>query len=220
MFVDRVEAGRKLAEKLESIGPFENPIILALPRGGVPVAYEVAKRLHAPLDVIIVRKLGAPFNREFAIGALVEGEPERVVLNEEAVYQLGVGKEYLDQVVGEEREELHRRQTQYRGSQNPLENLSGKTVILIDDGIATGYTMKAALAAIREQNPASVIVAVPVAPPDTLPEMERLADRVVVLETPEPFWAVGAHYERFDQTSDEEVIELRQKSRESDLPAS
>ena len=215
MYIDRVEAGERLAEALESAGPFENPIILALPRGGVPVAYEVAKRLHAPLDVIIVRKLGAPFNKEFAIGALVEGEPERVVLNEEAVYRLGVDKRYLDQVVAEEREELHRRQELYRGSQNPLKHLEGKTVILIDDGIATGYTMKAALAAIREQNPAAIIVAVPVAPADTLDEMERLADRVVVLETPEPFWAVGAHYEKFDQTSDEEVIELLKKAKES-----
>ncbi|BDY12019.1 phosphoribosyltransferase [Hydrogenimonas cancrithermarum] len=215
MFKDRIEAGQKLADALETIGPFENPIVLALPRGGVPVAYEVAKRLHAPLDVIIVRKLGAPFNEEFAIGALVEGEPERVVLNEDAVYRLGIGKSYLDEVVAKEREELHRRQQRYRGSQNPLENLAGKTVILIDDGIATGYTMKAALAAIREQNPASIVVAVPVAPSDTLPEMERLADRVVVLQTPEPFWAVGAHYERFDQTSDEEVIELLEKARHS-----
>ena len=216
MFKDRVEAGKILADRLEAMGPFENPVILALPRGGVPVAYEVAKRLHAPLDVIIVRKLGAPFNEEFAIGALVEGEPERVVLNEEAVYRLGVGKEYLDQVVAKEREELHRRQQRYRARQNPLENLEGKTVILIDDGIATGYTMKAALAAIREQNPASIIVAVPVAPPDTLPEIKRLSDQVVVLETPEPFWAVGAHYERFDQTSDEEVLELLKRAKEAD----
>ncbi len=208
MFKDRFEAGERLADRLEKMGPFENPIVLALPRGGVPVAYRVAKRLHAPLDLIIVRKLGAPFNEEFAIGALVEGEPERIVLNEEAVYRLGVGKEYLDKVVAKEREELHRRQKLYRGGPNPLENLSGRTVILIDDGIATGYTMKAALAAIREQRPAQIVVAVPVAPQDTLGEMERLADRVVVLETPEPFWAVGAHYEHFDQTSDDEVIEL------------
>ncbi|WP_456401788.1 phosphoribosyltransferase [Hydrogenimonas sp.] len=215
MFKDRFEAGERLAERLEKMGPFEKPIVLALPRGGVPVAYRVAKRLHAPLDVIIVRKLGAPFNEEFAIGALVEGEPERIVLNEEAVYRLGVGKEYLDRVVAKEREELHRRQKMYRGEENPIEHLSGRTVILIDDGIATGYTMKAALAAIREQHPAQIVVAVPVAPPDTLGEMERLADKVVVLETPEPFWAVGAHYERFDQTSDEEVIDLLKKSKES-----
>jgi len=213
MFKNRVEAGQKLANVLETTGPFENPIILAHPRGGVPVAYEAAKRLHAPLDVIIVRKLGAPFNEEFAIGALVEGEPERVVLNEEAVNQLGIGKKYLDEVVAKEREELHRRQRLYRGTLNPLKNLAGRTVILIDDGIATGYTMKAALAEIREQNPASIIVAVPVAPTDTLPEMERLTDKVVVLETPEPFWAVGAHYERFDQTGDEEVIELLEKAK-------
>ncbi len=214
MFKDRFEAGEALADRLEAMGPFENPIVLALPRGGVPVAYRVAKRLHAPLDVIIVRKLGAPFNEEFAIGALVEGEPERVVLNEEAIRRLSVGKEYLDYVVAKERDELHRRQQLYRGTQNPLENLKGKSVILIDDGIATGYTMKAALMAIREQNPSEIVVAVPVAPPDTLPEIERLADRVVVIDMPEPFWAVGAHYERFDQTSDEEVLELLQKAKE------
>ncbi|WP_456323047.1 phosphoribosyltransferase [Hydrogenimonas sp.] len=215
MFKDRIEAGEILADRIEEIGPFEDPIVLALPRGGVPVGYQVAKRIHAPLDVIIVRKLGAPFNEEFAIGALVEGDPERVVLNEEAVYRLGVGKEYLDHVVAKERDELHRRQKLYRGTQNPLENLKGKTVILVDDGIATGYTMKAALMAIKEQNPKSIIVAIPVAPPDSLPEIERLADKVVVLETPEPFWAVGAHYERFDQTSDEEVLELLQKAKEN-----
>ncbi|WP_353662515.1 phosphoribosyltransferase [Hydrogenimonas sp. SS33] len=215
MFKDRVEAGERLADAVEALGPFDDPIVLALPRGGVPVGYEVAKRIGAPLDVIIVRKLGAPFNPEFAIGALVEGEPERVVLNEEAVYRLGVGKAYLDQVIAKEREEMHRRQARYRGEANPLENLEGKTVILVDDGIATGYTMKAALAAIREQRPRRIIVAVPVAPLDVLPEMKRLADEVVVLETPEPFWAVGAHYERFDQTSDEEVIELLQKAKKS-----
>ncbi len=208
MFKDRVEAGEKLAEAVERLGPFENPIVLALPRGGVPIGYRVAKRIGAPLDVIIVRKLGAPFNEEFAIGALVEGTPERVVLNEEAVYRLGIDRDYLDRVVAKERDELHRRQTLYRGEANPLEKLEGKTVILVDDGIATGYTMKAALAAIREQKPARIVVAVPVAPADVIPEMRRLADEVVVLQVPEPFWAVGAHYERFDQTSDEEVIEL------------
>ncbi len=208
MLKDRFEAGEILADMLEKSGPFKNPIVLALPRGGVPVAARIAKRIDAPLDVIIVRKLGAPFNEEFAIGALVEGEPERIVLNEEALYRLGVGKEYLDRVVAKEREELHRRQKMYRKSESALGDLADKTVILVDDGIATGYTMKAALAAIREQNPAKIVVAVPVAPPDTLEEIERLADEVVVIETPDPFWAVGAHYEKFDQTSDDEVIEL------------
>ncbi|WP_457592813.1 phosphoribosyltransferase [Hydrogenimonas sp.] len=208
MLKDRFEAGEILADKLEKSAPFENPIVLALPRGGVPVAARIAKRIGAPLDVIIVRKLGAPFNEEFAIGALVEGDPERVVLNEEALYRLGVGKEYLDSVVAKEREELHRRQKMYRAKESALDNLTGKTVILVDDGIATGYTMKAALAAIREQNPAKIIVAVPVAPADTIEEIRRLADEVIVIETPEPFWAVGAHYQKFDQTSDDEVIEL------------
>lgn len=208
MFKDRVDAGERLADAVARLGPFKNPIVLALPRGGVPVGYRVAKRIHAPLDVIIVRKLGAPFNEEFAIGALVEGEPERVVLNEEAIYRLGVDRAYLDRVIAKEREELHRRQRLYRGTVNPLKSLEGKTVILVDDGIATGYTIKAAIAAIKEQNPARIVVAVPVAPADVIPELRRIADDVVVLEVPEPFWAVGAHYERFDQTSDEEVIEL------------
>lgn len=208
MFKDRVDAGERLADAVARLGPFKNPIVLALPRGGVPVGYRVAQRIHAPLDVIIVRKLGAPFNEEFAIGALVEGEPERVVLNEEAIYRLGVDRAYLDRVIAKEREELHRRQRLYRGTANPLKSLKGKTVILVDDGIATGYTIKAAIAAIKEQNPARIIVAVPVAPADVIPELRRIADNVVVLEIPEPFWAVGAHYERFDQTSDEEVIDL------------
>ncbi len=216
MLKDRYEAGEILADKLEKLGPLQNPIVLALPRGGVPVAHRIAKRLKAPLDVIIVRKLGAPFNEEFAIGALVEGEPERVILNEEAVRRLGIDKEYLDHIVEKERIELHRRQKMYRGKENPLGYLADKTVILVDDGIATGYTMKAALSAIREQNPAQIIVAVPVAPPDTLKEMERIADKVVVIETPEPFWAVGAHYEKFDQTADEEVVKLLEEARKKD----
>lgn len=213
MLKDRYEAGEILADRVESLGPFIKPIVLALPRGGVPVAFRIAKRLNAPLDVIIVRKLGAPFNEEFAIGALVEGEPERVLFNEEALYRLGVGKEYLDKVVKKERNELHRRQKLYRGEESALKGLSGKTVILVDDGIATGYTMKAAIAAIKEQNPSKIIVAVPVAPPDSVEEMERLADKVVVIETPELFWAVGAHYEKFDQTPDEEVIELLKQAK-------
>ncbi|BBG65714.1 phosphoribosyl transferase domain protein [Hydrogenimonas sp.] len=214
MLRDRFEAGEILADKIEKMGPFENPVVLALPRGGVPVAARIAERINAPLDVIIVRKLGAPFNEEFAIGALVEGEPERVVLNEDAVYRLGVGKEYLESVISKERDELHRRQKMYRMQESTLGNLAGKTVILVDDGIATGYTMKAALAAIREQNPAKIVVAVPVAPADTLKEIERLADEVVVIETPEPFWAVGAHYGKFDQTDDKEVIELLKEAKE------
>ena len=208
MFKDRVEAGKILAEKLKELEPFENTIILALPRGGVPVAYEVAKRLNIPLDVIIVRKLGAPLNEEFAIGSLVEGNPERVILNEDAIYKLRIEKEYIDKVVSKERNELHRREKLYRGSQNVLSNLKDKRVILIDDGVATGYTIKAALTAIREQEPSSIVVAVPVAPFDALKELNHLADNVIVLETPEPFWSVGVHYEQFNQTSDTEVVKL------------
>ena len=208
MFKDRVEAGKILAEKLKELEPFENTIILALPRGGVPIAYEVAKRLKIPLDVIIVRKLGAPLNEEFAIGSLVEGNPERVILNEDAIYKLRIEKEYIDEVVSKERNELHRREELYRGSQNVLSNLKDKRVILIDDGVATGYTIKAALTAIREQEPSSIVVAVPVAPFDTLKELNHLADNVIVLETPDPFWSVGAHYEQFNQTSDTEVVKL------------
>ncbi len=208
MLKDRYEAGEILAERLKRRGPFKDPVVLALPRGGVPVAERIASRIGAPLDVIIVRKLGAPFNEEFAIGALVEGDPERILLNEDALYRMGIDKEYLDSVVAKEREELHRRQKIYRNSESPPDNLAGKTVILVDDGIATGYTMKAALAAIREQNPSRIVVAVPISPKDTIEEIKRLADEVLVVETPDPFWAVGAHYEKFDQTSDDEVIKL------------
>ena len=208
MFKDRVDAGKKLAEKLKELAPFENSIILALPRGGVPVAYEVAKRLNIPLDVIIVRKLGAPLNEEFAIGSLVEGNPERVILNENVIRKHGIEKKYLDKVINKEQNELHRREELYRKSQNILSTIKNKKVILIDDGVATGYTIKAALTAIREQEPSSIIVALPVAPLDALRELDRLADQVIILETPEPFWAVGAHYEYFNQTSDTEVVEL------------
>ncbi|SFP46167.1 phosphoribosyltransferase [Hydrogenimonas thermophila] len=208
MFKDRVDAGKKLAEKLKELEPFENSIILALPRGGVPVAYEVAKILNIPLDVIIVRKLGAPLNEEFAIGSLVEGNPERVILNEDVIRKLGIEKKYLDEVINKERNELHRREELYRKSQNILSTIKNKKVILIDDGVATGYTIKAALTAIREQEPSSIIVALPVAPLDALRELDRLADQVIILETPEPFWAVGAHYKYFNQTSDTEVVKL------------
>ena len=158
-----------------------------------------------------MRKLGAPLNEEFAIGSLVKGNPERVILNEDAICKLRIEKEYIDEVVSKERNELHRREELYRGSQNVLSNLKDKRVILIDDGVATGYTIKAALTAIHEQEPDSIIVAVPVASFDALKELNHLADSVIVVETPEPFWSVGAHYEQFNQTSDTEVVKLLNK---------
>jgi len=214
MFHNRIDAGRVLAKQLQTMGTFQDAIVLALPRGGVPLAYEVARILHLPLDVIIVRKLGAPLNPELAIGALVEGTPNRVVWNETIIAQLHVGKEYLNEIVAKESQELYRRKERYRAGRELLKSLSGKDIILVDDGIATGYTIKAALIEIREQHPASITVAVAVAPQGSLEEMKRLADQVLILETPTPFWSVGASYENFDQTSDEEVVELLDKAKE------
>jgi len=208
MFKDRVEAGKILAKRLKELGSFENSIILALPRGGVQVAYEVAKRLNLPLDVIIVRKLGAPLDKEFAIGSLVEGDPEHVILNEDVIDRLKIDKEYIDEVITKERNELYRRKELYRGTKNILSKLKDKKVILIDDGIATGYTIKAAITAIHKQNPNSIIVATPVAPNEVIEELNRLVNQVVVLKTPNPFWSVGIHYEHFNQTSDTQVLKL------------
>lgn len=206
-FSDRKEAGRALADALVDLD-LNNPLVLALPRGGVPVAYEIARRLHAPLDILIVRKLGAPMNEEFAIGALVEGRVNQFVLMDETIRRLNVSEAYLDEVMQKEGLELQRRQERYRGSRAAPPDVRGKSVILVDDGIATGATVQAALKAIRLAEPEAIILAVPVAPPDTLEKLQPSVDRCIALQTPEPFWAVGAYYKNFDQTSDAEVIAL------------
>jgi predicted phosphoribosyltransferase len=204
-FFNRTEAGQFLAESLSSYANREDVIVLALPRGGVPVAAEVAKRLNAPLDVFVVRKLGLPGHPELAMGAIASGGVR--VFNGEIVNGLGIPDEVIDAVSGEELIELQRREKVYRAGLPPLE-VEGKTVIVVDDGIATGSTMLAAVAALRQLNAAYIVIATPVVAASTYREMQRAADEVAAVMIPENFYAVGQWYEDFSQTSDEEVGEL------------
>jgi putative phosphoribosyl transferase len=205
-FRDRRDAGRQLAEALEWLRP-EHPVVLGLPRGGVPVAAEVAKALGAPLDVIIVRKLGVPQQPELAMGAI--GEADVRVVNADVVRAVGATASVLEHVEARERVELEARAARYR-SGRPRVDVSGRTVILVDDGIATGSTARAAIAVARAQGASSVVLAVPVAPPRTCAELAAVADHVVCLEQPEPFMAVGQFYRDFSQTTDAEVVEALQ----------
>ena len=204
-FADRADAGRRLAQALSDLKGRADLLILAVPRGGVEVGAEVARALQAPLDVFIARKIGAPGNPELAIGAVAADGA--TVLDEGLVASLGVPASYVQQATDRERTEIERRLRAYRGDR-PAPQISGRTVVLVDDGVATGATTLAAVRALRRQNPRELILAVPVGPPDTIAVLRREVDRAVVLETPEPFWAVGAFYQRFDQTPDERVMEL------------
>jgi putative phosphoribosyl transferase len=205
IYQDRLDAGQRLADALAGYGGRDDVLVLGLPRGGVPVAAVVARALDAPLDVMIVRKLGAPWQPELAMGAIASGNVR--LLNEQVVRLLGVDHETIDEVAEAESRELVRRERAYRGDRPPFD-AAGKQVILVDDGMATGATMRAAVAAVRQMAPASVIVAVPTAAADTCELLRAEADRVVCLDTPEPFMAVGCWYRNFDQTSDAEVREL------------
>lgn len=207
-FHDRHEAGQLLAEELAPLRGQKDLIVLGIPRGGVVVAYEVAKALQAPLDVYITRKIGAPYNPELAIGAVASDGT--VVLDHNLIARVGASDDYLQAETERQRREIERRLAAYRGSRSELD-LEGKTVILVDDGIATGATVLASLRAIKQHKPAQLILAVPVGPADTLHLLSQEADRVVCLYTPEIFWAVGAFYAVFDQTSDAEVIQLLQE---------
>jgi putative phosphoribosyl transferase len=210
IFEDRIEAGQLLAEKLEHYAGVPGTIVLGLPRGGIPVAFQIARAIGAPLDVFVVRKLGTPGQRELAMGAIATGGVR--VLNEEVVRGLGIPSEVIDRAAAEEQEELKRREFAYRGSYSEPE-VSGKTVILVDDGVATGSTMRAAIRALKTQNPARLIVAVPTAAGSTYRELRSTVDEFIALTTPEPFYAVGAWYREFEQTSDEEVTELLERAR-------
>ena len=205
IFQDRTDAGRQLAEELLSYAGRDDAIVLALPRGGVPVAFEVAQRLGVPLDVFVVRKLGVPGHEELAMGAIASGGIR--VLNEDVLYVLPDAQSIVEMVTAIEREELQRRERDYRGDR-PAPEVRGRTVILVDDGLATGATMRAAAAALRQQGAAKIIVAVPVGAPSTCHEIKSVADAVVCLQTPGSFMGVGQYYEDFSQTSDEEVREL------------
>lgn len=204
-FQNRIKAGQRLADALKEYAGRSDVLVLGLPRGGVPVAAEVARSLGAELDLIVVRKLGTPGQEELAMGAIASGGAK--VLNEELIQQLNISEKTIDKVTTKERKELQRREQAYRGDR-PDPQLRDRQVILIDDGIATGATMRSAVKALKQQGPARLIVAVPVAPPDTVEALRREADEVVCLATPEPFWGVGRWYEDFAQTTDDEVRQI------------
>ena len=206
MFRDRREAGKRLAAELSHLRA-EDVLVLALPRGGVPVAYEVAQALRAPLDLVMVRKIGAPDQPELAVAAVVDGESPEIVENQELLDMLGLDRSWVERAAERELREIARRREHYLEGRPPLE-MAGRTVVLVDDGIATGASFRAALRATRRRGPAHLVLAVPVAPPDTLAALRAEADETVCLETPRAFGAVGAFYEDFHQTSDEEVVEL------------
>jgi predicted phosphoribosyltransferase len=213
---DRSEAGRLLAEKLAAYANRPDVLVLALPRGGVPVAYEVARALKAPLDVLVVRKLGVPGYEELAMGALATGGVR--VLNDEVVERLRIPTYVIDAVAAQEQQELTRRERLYRGGRPPPD-VRGRTVILVDDGLATGATMHAAIQALRQLQPARVVVAVPTAAPETCEALRAEVDEVICTITPEPFHAVGRWYENFSQTTDEEVRDLlARRQRPEDTP--
>ncbi|TMH53219.1 MAG: phosphoribosyltransferase [Betaproteobacteria bacterium] len=210
LFADRRDAGRVLAGLLTKYANRDDVLVLALPRGGVPVAFEVAHALRAPLDVFIVRKLGVPGQDELAMGAIATGGVR--VLNEDVVRALGLSAKVIDAVAAREEKELERREHIYRGARTPPE-VRERTVILVDDGLATGSTMRAAVAALRKQRPARIVVAVPVAAPETCEEFKTEVDETVCAATPRMFNGVGRWYEDFSQTSDGEVHELLAQAR-------
>jgi putative phosphoribosyl transferase len=206
MFIDRKDAGKQLAAALEKMRP-EAPVVLALPRGGVAVGFEVANRLKAPLDVIVVRKLGAPGQPELGLGAIVDGDHPQSVLNREIIQELKVSPEYLQTEIESELNEIRRRQDLYRKGRPSIE-VAGRTVIVVDDGIATGGSIRAALRGVRRKRARKLVLAVPVAPPETIESLRSEADEVICLEKPALFFAIGEFYEDFDQTTDREVIDL------------
>jgi len=208
-FRNRIDAGQHLARSLEEFKEQPDVMVLALPRGGVPVAFQVARELHAPLDVFIVRKLGVPGHEELAMGAIASGGC--TVLRDDIIEIMHLPRGMIEAVIDREETELVRRESVYREGRPPL-NVVGKTVLLIDDGLATGATMHAAVKALRQLHPHRIVVAVPVAPNDTLTTLRGDVDQIVCLATPEPFFGVGQWYDDFDQTTDEEVLERLETS--------
>ncbi|ESY91825.1 phosphoribosyltransferase [Mesorhizobium sp. LNHC209A00] len=204
MFSDREDAGVKLGLELSRL-QLHRPVVLALPRGGVPVAVEVAKALNAPLDLLIVRKVSAPGNPELAVAAIVDGDPGEVVLNREIVETYGLNDDALRVLIANERPELERRRVAYRGK-NKAMSIAGRIAIIVDDGAATGTTMKIAIRALKRRSPREIVVAVPVSPQETVAALEQEADRVVCLSQPGQFRALSHHYLRFPRLSDNDVV--------------
>lgn len=213
-FSDRRDAGRQLAERLPKIDP-ENSVVIALPRGGVPVGAVVAESLGVPLDVILVRKIGAPMQPELAVGAVTDGEEMQVTVNEDIKAELGLTDADVEELARKQLPEIERRRKIYYEGRKPTP-LAGKTVVVVDDGVATGATVNSALRLIRRQKPARLILALPVAPADAIRRLEKHADEVVCLSTPTPFFAVGAHYVDFSQVEDAEVVEILRQSHGAD----
>lgn len=214
-FLNRREAGIQLAEKLGHFAGKRDVLVLGLARGGVPVAYEVARALHVPLDVFVVRKLGAPGHEEFAIGAIATGGIR--VLNPEAIQLLGITSSAIERVTMLEQQELERREKIYRGDRPPV-SVKGRTVIVVDDGLATGATMQAAITALRRQDPAAIIAAAPVVAPETCRSLRTVADGCEYVQAPEPFYGVGLWYADFSPTSDAEVQSLLESAARSAPP--
>jgi putative phosphoribosyl transferase len=212
-FHDRHDAGRQLAAHLDPYAGRSDVIVLALPRGGVPVGYEVARALGVPLDVFLVRKLGVPGHEELAMGAIASGGVR--VLNEDVVSELRISDRWVDVVAARELAELRRREEAYRDGR-PAPDVRGKVAVLVDDGLATGASMRAAVSALKRLGPAKVVVAVPVGAAQTCRELEQIADEVVCAETPDPFYAVGTWYQDFDQTTDDEVRDLLARANQPD----
>jgi putative phosphoribosyl transferase len=215
-FRDRSEAGRLLADRLSEYTGRDGVVVLALPRGGIPVGYEIARALEAPLDVFVVRKLGVPGHEELALGAIASNDVQ--VLNERVVGDLGITESDIARVAARERNELNRRERAYREGR-PSPDIQGRTVILVDDGLATGSTMRAAVAALRAYEPAEIVVAVPVGAAQVCGELAREADKVVCAMTPEPMAAISMWYDDFSQTTDAEVRELLRRSASEDSNA-
>ena len=214
-FRNRVDAGRRLAAALSRYARRADVVVLALPRGGVPIAFEVARALDAPLDVFVVRKLGVPGHEELAMGAIASGGAR--VVDAGLVRELRITERDIQGVADAEQRELERRERRYRGDR-PLPDIAGRTAIVVDDGLATGASMRVAVAALRQEHPARIVVAVPIAPPETCDALRRDADEVVCALTPEPFYAVSLWYEDFSETTDDEVHDLLEQARHELAP--
>lgn len=217
LFTDRHEAGRQLAARLQALR-LSRPVVLALPRGGVPVGFEIARTLGAPLDLVLVRKIGAPDQEELAVGAIADGPQPELVTDADVARFLSVSPAYLEAAKATALQEIERRRRVYFGDRAPVD-IADRSAIVVDDGIATGATMLAALRATRRRKPARLVLAVPVAPPDTLERLRGEVDRAVCLETPDDFYAVGQFYRAFPQLSDAEVTGLLEQARAFAAPA-